>query len=562
MNTKLTILLITYNHEKTIEQSINSILEQKTNFEFIINVLDDASTDNSSNIVASYVAKYPSKIKYTLRKKNVGVVQNIFQGIKDVKTQYYATCEGDDYWCDENKIQMQVDFLDNNSDYSFSGHNTIFKSNNGEERKIFSEESYTIKSTYSMPLKFSNKNFVKVHPSSRVYRTSCIDFANLKFPDSIIWDSCSYWYFLAKGKLHYIDKVMSIYQYTEDGIFSGSSSRKQRFLACRNILNINKEFDYKYNNIFIQQLKPLCHDLNLSIKERFLMKLFPRFFTKKGDELLEKFKIELLYSDYKNNFGDMLSPEILGKYVNCKIEKNQCLKSCDTVFIGSHLELFLKDKTAKINKNNKTLNIVGTGFIAPENYYDDKAEEFSRNVRIFGCRGELTKNRLEKIIDKKLTNITLGDPGLLASRIFDTSNVTKKYKVGVIAHYIDENSPALENINIENILLIDIKDSTKNIVENITSCEFILSSAMHGLIVADSFNIPNRRIILSDNVEGGNYKFDDYYSIYKEKVASAIDLRNEVIIEENIESLKKEYHIKKDEITKIQNNLELMLRRV
>ena len=110
MSTKplLTVLLITYNHKEYIEKSIKSVLEQKTDFNFLIRILDDCSTDGTSDIVKHYEKQYPEKIQHILRKKNIGVVDNIYEGLKSISTNYFAELEGDDYWCDENKLCAAV----------------------------------------------------------------------------------------------------------------------------------------------------------------------------------------------------------------------------------------------------------------------------------------------------------------------------------------------------------------------------------------------------------------------------------------------------------------------
>ena len=88
LSNKLTVLVITYNHVKYIKRCLDSILSQKTKFEFNIYILDDCSTDGSSDIVKEYVKKYPNKIIPFIRSHNLGLVENIYQGIKTVKTEY------------------------------------------------------------------------------------------------------------------------------------------------------------------------------------------------------------------------------------------------------------------------------------------------------------------------------------------------------------------------------------------------------------------------------------------------------------------------------------------
>ena len=282
----VTILVITYNHKEYIKKCLDSILSQTTNFNFKILICDDSSTDGNEKICQDYSNKYPNIIDFTPRSKNLGVVENIYDGISKINTKYFATIEADDYWCDDTKLQKQIEILELNPDCSFCGHNTAWRNNDGTISPIFNKSSHNIQSKYSFPKTFNAKMFVKVHPSSRVYRTSLIDYTNLKMKDSLVWDSSSYWYFLSKGNLYYIDEVMSVYNYTLKGVFSGSTQKQQTRMAVQNILNINKELDFKFNRIFSKLLLKYKKELGLNILDALMLKLMPTTYYNKLTKLL------------------------------------------------------------------------------------------------------------------------------------------------------------------------------------------------------------------------------------------------------------------------------------
>ncbi|MGD9638321.1 MAG: glycosyltransferase family 2 protein [Alphaproteobacteria bacterium] len=127
----LTIAAIAYNHERFIAAALDSFLMQKTNFPFIIIIHDDASTDDTTKIVKEYAEKFPNIIKTIIRKENQFTKEPRNAGFKnffdDIKTKYMAICECDDYWTDENKLQIQFDFLESNPDYSVCYHDIIWK---------------------------------------------------------------------------------------------------------------------------------------------------------------------------------------------------------------------------------------------------------------------------------------------------------------------------------------------------------------------------------------------------------------------------------------------------
>lgn len=113
----VSILTITYNHEQFIAQALDSFLVQKTNFNFEIIIGEDCSTDNTLKIIKQYQKKHPNLIKLLPSDKNLGIEANFFRTTKACSGKYIAICDGDDYWIDDNKLQLQVDFLENNKNY-------------------------------------------------------------------------------------------------------------------------------------------------------------------------------------------------------------------------------------------------------------------------------------------------------------------------------------------------------------------------------------------------------------------------------------------------------------
>ena len=116
----VSIRCITYNHEPYIAEALDGFLMQETDFPFEIVVHDDASTDNTANIIREYEAKYPKILKPIYETENQyskhdGSLRKIMNNA--CKGKYIAFCEGDDYWIDSKKLQKQVDFLEKNPDY-------------------------------------------------------------------------------------------------------------------------------------------------------------------------------------------------------------------------------------------------------------------------------------------------------------------------------------------------------------------------------------------------------------------------------------------------------------
>lgn len=122
----VSICVLSYNHEKYLRDCLDGIVTQKTSFPIEAWVHDDASTDSSADIIKEYQQKYPDIIKPILQKENQ--YSKLHGGILDTIVfpqcigKYIALCEGDDYWTDPLKLQKQVDFLEEHSEYSLCFH--------------------------------------------------------------------------------------------------------------------------------------------------------------------------------------------------------------------------------------------------------------------------------------------------------------------------------------------------------------------------------------------------------------------------------------------------------
>jgi len=104
----VSVILIVYNHEKYLVQAIESILVQEVDFEYEIIVAEDMSTDSSRLIIDEYVKDYPKLFKPLYRQENVGATKNFYEACTAARGKYIAHLEGDDYWCDNRKLQKQV----------------------------------------------------------------------------------------------------------------------------------------------------------------------------------------------------------------------------------------------------------------------------------------------------------------------------------------------------------------------------------------------------------------------------------------------------------------------
>ena len=130
-NPIVTILMPAYNHEKYISQAIESVLAQKTNYPYELLIHDDCSTDTTLTIAQNYATKFSDKIKIFTEEENQGLLKSYKRLIEQSNRKYLAILESDDYWLDENKLQIQIDFLESNSDYGIVAGDIISIDENG-----------------------------------------------------------------------------------------------------------------------------------------------------------------------------------------------------------------------------------------------------------------------------------------------------------------------------------------------------------------------------------------------------------------------------------------------
>lgn len=141
---RVSVFCMAYNHEKYIRSALEGFVNQKTDFDYEVIVHDDASTDGTADIIREYAAKYPHIIKPIFQTENqYSKGRDIcMEFMIPVSTgKYIAVCEGDDFWTDEQKLQLQVDFLDQNPDYAACVHNTTkLEMVSGRRTVMYAEE--------------------------------------------------------------------------------------------------------------------------------------------------------------------------------------------------------------------------------------------------------------------------------------------------------------------------------------------------------------------------------------------------------------------------------------
>lgn len=216
----VSICTLVYNHEYYLRECFEGIMMQKTDFAFEVLVHDDASTDNSAEIIREYTAKYPDIFKPIYQKENQyskGVKVNATYQYPRAKGKYIALCEGDDYWTDPLKLQKQVDVLEVNPEYTMCFARAIEHYEGGsKEDKLFSliedrdYEGIEFFANWIVPT--ASVLYRKEIFSTLLYR-EYTNNKNIIFGDTPLFLTCAHY-----GKVRGMSDVVSVYRRHEGGM--------------------------------------------------------------------------------------------------------------------------------------------------------------------------------------------------------------------------------------------------------------------------------------------------------------------------------------------------------
>lgn len=202
----VSVAMIAYNVSKYLGEAIESVLMQKTNFKVELVIGEDCSTDKTREIALSFQTKYPETIRVLLPEKNLGLTPNSVATQNACRGKYIALLDGDDYWTDENKLQKQVEFLEQNPEFSASGHQAERIFEDGSPSSLFGETEDRV---YGLNDTITHRKF---HTSSLVYlRKYWVKTGGI--PKNISSNERAIYPMLAIfGKIKYFKESMCVYR--------------------------------------------------------------------------------------------------------------------------------------------------------------------------------------------------------------------------------------------------------------------------------------------------------------------------------------------------------------
>ncbi len=294
-----------YNHDKYILETLEGFLLQKTTFPFEILINDDASTDNTANIIKEYEDRYPNQIFPIYQKENQyskGVMITPTFNCSRARGKYIALCEGDDYWTDPYKLQKQVDFLESNPEYVLvhtDADQHYFKTNktisnfNLTTKRTFPEEN-----VYELILK-SRYNIFTCTTLLRTEYIKDLDFNMKSFlsGDTFLWLELS-----RRCKFRYMNESTAVRQMLTESVTQsrnpdkiiafrksgyelfkffidkyGCSPETEQVVHCNSIKSI-LALAYKSGNLsVIKEFSPLAKEYSIDFTTRQKIALYMHF---------------------------------------------------------------------------------------------------------------------------------------------------------------------------------------------------------------------------------------------------------------------------------------------
>lgn len=220
----LQVGMITFNQKNYVRQAIESVLNQKTNFKFEILINDDCSTDGTAEIIREYEERYPDIIKAVYQTENqyskgLAIMRNFI--FPRVTAKYFAICEGDDFYCDDTKLQQQVDFLEAHPEYVGCFHPVKIIYEDNPNRIEYGSTKSELENDPVLTLEKELKaNHIGTNTVMYRWMYNGQDIRDC-FPDKILPGD---WYIhllhLKHGNVyHFSDEPMSVYRVNKGGIW-------------------------------------------------------------------------------------------------------------------------------------------------------------------------------------------------------------------------------------------------------------------------------------------------------------------------------------------------------
>lgn len=287
----LSVFMISYNQQEYIIEALENVLNQKTNFDFRIILSDDCSTDNTQTVVEKFLNNHPKKhlVTFVKQKINLGWMPNFIftlQKCQESGSKYIAMCEGDDFWTNENKLQKQIDLLEENPDVVLACHQYKELYNDGSTKDFpyFRKDFFNGNETFKFT-QVDFEEFMKIQTMTIVFRSSALDLS-LREKYNYYCDTHVKHHILDNGLGIYTKDFHAVYRIHGKNVFASLKRREQSEFAYnvyKDLIENNKSVRYK-------------NSLNIVMNDRIAKEL-----TSKKYNFLDPYYHKLLFQQFVDN---------------------------------------------------------------------------------------------------------------------------------------------------------------------------------------------------------------------------------------------------------------------
>lgn len=238
MPPKVSAVIITYNQGKFLEDAIRSVMMQEASFAFDLVIGDDCSTDETEEICRRWQAKFPSRIRVLRTSENSGGALNILNALAACEGKYTAFLEGDDFWIDTKKLQVQFDFMEANPQIVICGHSTI-RLNHEEGLCIFPEPSYPSR-VFSLHNIFVEGAYL--HSNSFFFKKGTFHPTPDWFFQSVCGDISMLTIATTKGHGYVLEAPLGVHRASRSGTWFNRSPEEKLRVYVGHLILMKKEF--------------------------------------------------------------------------------------------------------------------------------------------------------------------------------------------------------------------------------------------------------------------------------------------------------------------------------
>lgn len=261
---KVSVVMVAYNSAKYIEDAIKGVVSQRVDFHIQLVISDDASTDETSAIVAKWKERYPSIIEYHRNDVNLGVQRNYLEALKHCRGEYIAMCDADDYWTCHTKLARQMRYMDRHPECAICYHRVV---NYYEETGELSLSNGNRKMRVRNAEDLSKWNVIT--NMSALSRRNLLDFRKLPewLSEVRLIDYALHMLFAASqpgNTIHFMSRPMGVYRHSAQAIWTMTERNAKLQMA----INVRRHLISQLSDHteIVKNLEKACQDMERVMK--------------------------------------------------------------------------------------------------------------------------------------------------------------------------------------------------------------------------------------------------------------------------------------------------------